>query len=308
MTKLNFMPRVLLLGAASAAVLLSACAMPVRPDGADTARAELTRLQNDSKLAVLAPVAIQEAEAAVAAAEVPTENTAAGLQAVYVAQGKVAIARAQAERRFAEDSVKNLGDQRNEIRLDARTREAEIAKAQAEAAAASAMQQQQAAIAAQGDAAKAQAEAERAKAEAERAKAETEDLKRQMLDLEAKATDRGMVMTLGDVLFSTGKSELKPGAMARLNKLAAFMLKYPDRAVVIEGHTDSTGSAALNMTLSQQRADSVKAYLISQSAPAASITAIGKSKDVPVADNTTAAGRQQNRRVEVIIANPPMKK
>lgn len=301
MTKLHFLSRASILGAASAAVLLAACAMPVRPDGADATRAELTALQNDSKLAVLAPVAIQEAETAVRAAETPTEDADAGKQAVYVAQSKVAIARAQAERRLAEDNVKNMGDQRNEIRLDARTREAEIAKAQAEAAAASAMQQQQAALAAQS-------EAERAKAEALKAKSETEDLKRQMLDLEAKATDRGMVMTLGDVLFATGKSDLKQGAMERLNKLASFMLKYADRAVVIEGHTDSTGSAALNMTLSQQRADSVKAYLISQSVPAASITAIGKGKDSPVADNASASGRQANRRVEVVIANPPTKK
>ncbi len=293
--------RSLLIGAASAAVLLAACSMPVRPDGADAARADLTRLQSDSKLAVLAPVAIQEAEEAVRAAEAPTEDTASGQQLVYVAQGKVAIARAQAERRLAEDNVKKLGEQRSEIRLDARTREAEIAKAQAEAAAASAMQQQQAAIAAQGDAAKAQAEAEKAKAEAE-------DLKRQMADLQAKATDRGMVMTLGDVLFSTGQADLKPGAMERLSKLAAFMLRFPNRAVVIEGHTDSVGSASLNQALSQRRADAVKAYLISQSVPAASVTTIGKGKDVPVADNTTASGRQQNRRVEIIIANPPMQR
>lgn len=301
MTKIQFIKRTVLLGAASAAVLLSACAMPVKPDGADAARADLTALQSDSKLAVLAPVAIQEAETAVRAAETPTEDAAAGQQAVYVAQGKVAIARAQAERRLAEDNVKSLGDQRNEIRLDARTREAEIAKAQAEAAATSAMQQQQAALAAQSD-------AERAKAEAEKAKAEAEDLKRQMTELEAKATDRGMVMTLGDVLFATGKADLKPGAMERLSKLAGFMLKYPDRAVVIEGHTDSVGSAASNQTLSERRADAVKAYLISQSVPASSVTTIGKGKDVPVAENTTATGRQQNRRVEIIIANAPMKK
>ncbi len=291
----------LCIGAASAAVLLSACAMPIKPDGADAARADLTRLQNDSKLAVLAPVAIQEAEAAVRLAETPTEDINAGQQAVYAAQSKVAIARAMAERRLAEDSVKNLGDQRNEIRLDARTREAEIAKAQAEAAALSAMQQQQAAQSAQQN-------AQAAMADAARSKAEAEDLKRQMLDLEARATDRGMVMTLGDVLFATGRSDLKPGAMERLNKLAAFMLKYPDRGVVIEGHTDSTGSVSTNMTLSQQRADAVKAHLISQSVPAASVTTVGKGKDVPVADNASATGRQQNRRVEIIIANVMAKK
>ena len=285
----NVFSRSALLGAASAVVLLAACSNPVKPDGVEAVRNDLSALQADPKLAVLAPVAIQEAEAAVRAAETPTEDVAAGQQAVYLAQGKVAVARAQAERRLAEDTVKSLGEQRGEIRLDARTREAELAKAQAEAAAASALQQQQAALS--------------ATAEANKAKAEAEDLKRQMLDLEAKATDRGLVMTLGDVLFSTGQADLKPGAAQRLNKLAAFMLKYPDRGVVIEGHTDSTGSAASNQTLSERRADAVKAYLVSQGVPATRVTTVGKGKDVPVADNTSASGRQQNRRVEIIIAN-----
>lgn len=285
----NVFSRTALLGAASAVVLLAACSNPVKPDGVEAVRADLAALQADPKLAVLAPVAIQEAEAAVRAAETPTDDVAAGQQAVYLAQGKVAVARAQAERRLAEDTMKSLGEQRGEIRLDARTREAEIAKAQAEAAAAAALLQQQAALS--------------ATAEANKAKAEAEDLKRQMLDLEAKATDRGMVMTLGDVLFSTGQADLKPGAAQRLDKLAAFMTKYPDRSVVIEGHTDSTGSAAVNQTLSERRADAVKAYLVSQSVPAVRVTTVGKGKDVPVADNTTASGRQQNRRVEIIIAN-----
>lgn len=294
--KFPFLSRSLLIGAASAAVLLSACATPIKPDGADSARAELTALQNDPKLATLAPVAIQEAELAVRAAEAPTENTTAGEQAVYLAKAKVAIARAQAERRFAEDNVKAVGDQRNAIRLDARTREAEIAKSQAELATASAMEQQQAAL-------KAQAAAQSAQADAARSKAEADDLKRQMLDLQAKATDRGMVMTLGDVLFSTGQADLKPGAAERLNKLAMFMVKYPDRNVVIEGHTDSTGSASANQLLSERRANAVKAYLVSQGVPGTSLTTVGKGKDVPVADNTSYTGRQQNRRVEIIIAN-----
>lgn len=285
----NVFTRTALLGAASAVVLLAACSNPVKPDGVDAVRADLSALQADPKLAVLAPVAIQEAETAVRAAETPTEDAAAGQQAVYLAQGKVAVARAQAERRLAEDTVKSLGEQRGEIRLDARTREAELAKAQAEAAAASALLQQQAALA--------------ATAEANQAKAEAEDLKRQMLELEAKATDRGLVMTLGDVLFSTGQADLKPGAAQRLNKLAAFMLKYPDRGVVIEGHTDSVGSAASNQALSERRANAVKAYLISQGVPAAGVTTIGKGKEAPVADNASASGRQQNRRVEIIIAN-----
>lgn len=120
--------------------------------------------------------------------------------------------------------------------------------------------------------------------------------------LNARETDRGMVVTLGDVLFETGKSDLKSGARSNLNRLAQFMNEYPDRTVKVEGHTDSTGSDAINRRLSQERADSVKNYLVSQGISGSRITTEGKSKDFPLADNSTAAGRQQNRRVEIIIS------
>ncbi|ROH88692.1 OmpA family protein [Stagnimonas aquatica] len=275
---------------AAAALLLAACgANPVKPEGADQVRAELTALQTNPDYASRAPVALQEAESAVRQAETPTADTAAGSQAVYVAERKVAIARAQAEKRLAEDQVRTLSDQRNAIRLDARTAEAEAAKSQAEQAIAIAQAQQQAALA--------------ARSEAEAAKAEAEELRRQMEDLQAKQTDRGLVMTLGDVLFATGKADLKAGSAERLNKLVAFLGKYPDRTVVIEGHTDSTGSEATNQRLSQQRAEAVRAYLLSQGVAANRVSAVGKGESLPVADNATAAGRQQNRRVEIVISN-----
>lgn len=274
---------------AAAFLGLAACAAgPVKPDGADQARAELTALQTNPDLASRAPVAIQEAEVAVRAAETPTSDTASGSQAVYVAQRKVAIARAQAEKRLAEDQVKQLSDQRNEIRLDARTAEANAAKSEAEQALAIAQMQQQAAA--------------RARAEAEAAKAQADELKRQMDELQARETDRGLVMTLGDVLFSTGKAELKAGSQDRLTKLVAFLGKYPDRTVIVEGHTDSVGSDETNQVLSQRRADAVRAYLLAQGVAANRVTAVGKGESLPVADNGNAAGRQQNRRVEIVIS------
>ncbi|MDP3857868.1 MAG: OmpA family protein [Stagnimonas sp.] len=282
---------------AAATLGLAACsAGPVKPDGADRVRAELTALQTNPQLATRAPVALQDAEAAVRAAEVPTEDSAAGSQRVYVADRKVAIARAQAERRLAEDQVKTLSEQRGEIRLDARTAEANTAKAEASVAKSEAeqalsiaqMQQRAAGV---------------ARAEAEAAKAQTEDLKRQMEDLQAKQTDRGLVMTLGDVLFATGKAELKAGSQERLGKLVAFLAKYPDRTVIIEGHTDSVGSDESNQSLSQRRADVVKAYLAAQGVGSNRVQTAGKGESLPVADNGDAAGRQQNRRVEIIISN-----
>lgn len=134
---------------------------------------------------------------------------------------------------------------------------------------------------------------------------EADSLRRQLAELNAKETDRGLVVTLGDVLFDTGKSELKSGATNNLNKLAAFLNKYPDRNVAIEGHTDNVGSDDYNLALSQRRADAVKSYLINQGVDAGRVSSTGKGESSPVAGNDSASGRQMNRRVEVVISNPP---
>ena len=115
-----------------------------------------------------------------------------------------------------------------------------------------------------------------------------------------------MVLTLGDVLFSTGRADLKVGATSNLNRLVTFLNRYPDRTVIIEGYTDSVGGADYNLGLSQRRADSVKSYLAEQGIGAMRLTASGKGLSNPVADNNSEGGRQQNRRVEVIIATPPL--
>lgn len=132
---------------------------------------------------------------------------------------------------------------------------------------------------------------------------EAEALRRQLAELNAKQTDRGLIVTLGDVLFETGKSDLKANAHANLSKLVAVLNQQPDRSLVIEGHTDSVGSEDFNQALSQRRADSVKAFLIGQGVAANRITAVGKGESSPVASNDTSQGRQLNRRVEIVIAN-----
>ena len=256
--------------------VLSACATPLTaPDGAETARSKLTQLQSNPQLANLAPVEIKEAEAAVLAAEEPRTDTAYARHLVLIANTKVEIARARAQSRLYEDQRQALSQQSERARLDARTREVDRARADATVA--------------RGD--------------ADAARLESEELQRQIAELNARETDRGLVVTLGDLLFATGRSELTGGAGANLNRLSTFLREYPDRTVYIEGHTDSVGSAESNYLLSQRRAESVRSYLVGQGIAPNRLTTAGLGQGSPVASNDTATGRQQNRRVEVIISN-----
>jgi outer membrane protein OmpA-like peptidoglycan-associated protein len=109
-------------------------------------------------------------------------------------------------------------------------------------------------------------------------------------------------VSLSDVLFDTGKSTLHPGAREKLAKISGIVLAYPDLRLAIEGNTDSVGSDAMNQTLSEQRADSVRDYLAQENIPTSSMTAQGFGKTQPVATNDTAEGRQQNRRVELVVS------
>jgi outer membrane protein OmpA-like peptidoglycan-associated protein len=273
-----------LIAAAVASVLLAACTTaPVKPDGAAEARVKLTQLQSDPNLASRAAVAIKDADAAVRAAEQPQADKELAAHRVYLADRKVDTAKALAETRFAEDQRAMITAQRDSARLDARTREADAAN---------------------GQVATARAEGAEQKVAADQARSGAAELQRQVEALQAKATDRGLVLTLGDVLFATGRADLKTGDTGNLNKLVAFLNKYPDRTVAIEGHTDSVGSEDYNQGLSERRANSVKSYLAGQGIGSVRLSALGKGQSDPVAGNDSATGRQQNRRVEVIISNP----
>jgi outer membrane protein OmpA-like peptidoglycan-associated protein len=289
----------MLIATTVASVLLAACAAaPLQPEGAADARSKLTQLQSDPELASRAPLAIKEAEAAVRAAEQPQADKELGAHRVYLADRKVETARAQAETRLAEDQRAALSAQRESARLEARTREADVAKGRVATARAESAEQKSAAE-------QARSEAEAAHVAATSSEQQAAELQRQIDVLRAKVTDRGLVLTLGDVLFTSGKADLKTGATGNLNKLVAFLNKYPDRIVTIEGYTDSVGTDEYNQALSQRRADSVRSYLVGQGIGAERLTAVGKGESDPVAGNDSATGRQQNRRVAVIIQNPP---
>ncbi len=142
-----------------------------------------------------------------------------------------------------------------------------------------------------------------AQMEAEQERAENARLRAELGQAQTRVTDRGVVLTLGDVLFEVGKSDLKAGAARSLDKLVAAMRRDPDMTVTIEGHTDSTGRHVANIELSKRRAHSVRSYLASRGVTTQRLKAAGLGPDYPVATNATAEGRQQNRRVELVVQN-----
>jgi len=225
---------------------------------------------------------------------------------------------------FAEDA-RALAAQRQEERRIASERDAAAARAKAEAEAkadeeakrqAELAAAKEAQMKAEADAAatKAKAEAdalkvkeEAAKADAERARKSAADLRAQLLEqfnriLETRDTPRGLVVNMGDVLFDFGKYDLRPEAREKLAKLSGIILGHPGLNLAIEGHTDNVGSDELNQKLSEKRAEAVRNYLVEQGLADNTVMSYGFGKTSPVADNGSAAGRQKNRRVEIVVS------
>ena len=203
------------------------------------------------------------------------------------------------------------------MRLAARTLEADTAQmnantAQMNAAAAQrdAMNSQRQSEAAQRQSSNAQQQAAVSQQQAVMAQQQAADaesrnraLEAQLRDLNARKTERGMVVTIGDVLFDTGRSELKAGGQHNIEKLSGFLKAYPQRKAMIEGYTDSVGSDSLNQALSTRRADAVRSALVNLGVGGERLTTQGFGELRPVAGNDTAGGRQQNRRVEVLLSD-----
>ena len=211
---------------------------------------------------------------------------------------------------FSEDA-RILAVQRQEEERIANEREAAAAKAKAEAETKAAAEAAEAQRKADAEAAEAKRKADAEIAAKEQAmqaaQREKQQLRARLLEqfnrvLPTTDTPRGLVVNMGDVLFDTGKSDLRSEAREALAKLTGIVLNYPSLKLNIEGHTDSTGSADLNQTLSEKRADAVRDYLIGQGLDARSLSALGFGMNNPVADNSTAEGRQKNRRVEIIVS------
>ena len=215
------------------------------------------------------------------------------------AEAEAAQAKALAQQQEAEKAAKLAAEQKAAAEAEAeKTRVAALAQQQeAEKAAQLAAEQK----------AEAEAEAERARKAAAQAESEKAALRAQLLKqlsmvLQTHDTVRGLIVNMSDVLFDTGSYTLRPGAREKLAKISGILLAYPGLKVAVEGHTDSVGGDEYNQRLSEERAGSVREYLVAQMVPAGSVTARGFGKTRPVTTNDTPEGRQQNRRVELVVS------
>jgi len=333
--------RILPLTLVVAAVLAGCSSLPANNSLLDEARADYSSAQSNPQVTSLAAGELRQAGDSLDRANSAwskDESKSKVDHLAYVAKQEVAIARETADQKAAELAVTNSTAERNAIRLEARTREAEAAQRsaqnsqlQAEASQRDARYSQRQSEASQRDArhSQRQSEASQRSAEVSQRQAEAQmqaanvaqlnaqdarlqaeasqsraiQLEAQLIALEAKKTDRGMVVTLGDVLFDTDEAQLKTGGVHNVRKLADFFNQYPQRNVMIEGFTDSTGSNSHNQSLSDRRADSVRTALLDMGMGSERITWRGYGESYPVASNDTAAGRQLNRRVEMVVSD-----
>jgi outer membrane protein OmpA-like peptidoglycan-associated protein len=253
----------------AAALALAACASTPQPNAAlETARASVRSAEADPNVAKYAALDLEAAKKDLDAAESAAmhHKDAEIAQPAYLATQTARLAQVRASAKADDARVAAGQVERDQIQLAARTREVQNAKMATNAAT----------------------------EQAARLQAEIDQLK-------ATPTDRGLVLTLGDVLFDTGKSELNSGASRKLDQLGQFLTEHPDRRVQIDGFTDSIGSDSYNQDLSQRRADAVKTALLTRGIDPSRIGTEGYGKAYPVANNNDSGGRQLNRRVEVVI-------
>ena len=297
----NFLPiGMKTLTAASLGVLLTACANNLTELAeVEEARQSWDELSANPNKDEYAPIAYDIAKEEVQKLERMIDDGAAEkfvFQQAYITNRKIDIAQANIREAMARDLIDSSDERRQLIVLKARERELQAAKRRAEELQVEVMQSK-----AEADAVRMEAMAQRE--QADEMKQRAMDLQNQVANLKAKETDRGLVLTLDNILFEVGNSELKPGASRTLDKIADFLSDQPDQSVIVEGFTDSTGSDDFNMQLSQERAASVRRYLVSQGIDRSQITARGYGEQYPVASNDTTVGRQQNRRVEIVLSD-----
>jgi outer membrane protein OmpA-like peptidoglycan-associated protein len=311
--KLFSSPLMLLIGVSVVGLLQFGCSPAVRENVLlDQARSAFAAAQADPDVQKNAPLELEKAKVDLEKAEKSLKEGAEIPEVehfAYLAKQRTAIARETTNVKLAEQSVDAASAERSAVLLKARTQEADQAMRLAET------KKREATIAGeQADAARLQAdasrlqagamtaEAQKARAEALAAEEQTRKLEAQIAELQATKSERGLVITLGDVLFDTNKSELRSGAQYTIDKLAAFLAEYPTRNVLIEGFTDSTGGVEYNQRLSERRAEAVRNALAAKGIDSRRLMTRGYGVEYPVAGNETAEGRQRNRRVEVIIS------
>jgi len=291
---------------AVAALIAGCSSTPKTTTQLEQARSDYMVAQANPNVATYAPLEMKQATQAMAQANVASNDRDSDDKInnlAYLAKQKIALTQEVTKRKMAEADVATAGKERDQLRLDARTNEANAAKLSAEKATLSAQQ-------AQSDAAKAQLAAQQSQLDAANAQRQTQDaqarnaqLEAQLAELAAKKTARGTVITLGDVLFGTDLSRLTPEGMRSAQKLADVLQQNPQRNVLIEGFADSTGAADYNQGLSERRATAVRTALLDMGVARERIDMRGYGEAYPVAANDSASNRQLNRRVEIVLSD-----
>lgn len=256
---------------ALAAVLAACASAPQRNDQLEQARAEVQTLSSDPLAQQAASGDVDAARASLNQADTAFQQKAPPEkvnQLAYLALRHAQAGEARISEARSRQEVARAQQDRDRILLQARERETQNAQTQAATA-----------------------------------QTELAGERQELADLQAKQTDRGLVLTLGDVLFDTGRATLKPGADRTIDRLAQALKDNANTRVMIEGHTDSVGSDEYNMALSERRAEAVADALRFRGVPADRYEVKGLGKDFPVASNDTQAGRQQNRRVEIVFSD-----
>jgi len=311
-------------------VLLSACvAAPKKNLALERVRDELDNLKSNTELAGYAPLALGEAERAVRNAELAAGDDLNRAYLVYMADRRIQLARTMAEQEQNEQTLDDLQEQHSAMLIKASQLEADQARLEAEQArllvattsedAQRAREEKEDALAKEAESARAAqlsaeeadqarrlaesraSEAEYARREAEIASQQIDSLTRQLENLQLRQTESGVVVTLGDVLFASGQTQLVEGGLSSLKEVVDLLQTEPDKKIRVEGHTDSLGDAETNLQLSEQRAQAVREALISLGVSADRVTALGMGEDFPIASNEDEAGRARNRRVDVIL-------
>ncbi len=267
---------VVILSVAIAAILSACSSAPPRNEALETARTIVPAVEQSSRAGVAA-MDISNARKSLEAANRIAAAKGKRADIEYEANNAVTSAQIANEKILtaqANEEIANGNAQRQAVLVQAREREARRSADQA-----SDSQRQ-------------------ADASAQRA----DSLEAQLADLKVQKTERGLVLTLGDVLFDTSQATLKPGAYGTLDRLAAALRDKPGRKVVIEGHTDNVGSDASNQALSERRAQAVQSALMQRDVARSQMTALGMGESSPIASNDSVDGRQSNRRVELIFS------
>ena len=269
--------------------ILAACStVPDRNSDLDLARGNFNAAQREEQVISLAPLELKQASDSLDKAQAAWNDgvpPATVSHLAYLAAQRTAIAQELASQRASKAIVAGAASERDQLRLAQRTAEADRAR-------------NQLAIAKQNSAEKSVALAQ-ADAAAQSSQARANALALELQELNAKKTDRGLVVTLGDVLFDTGQARLAPASTAALARLSGAMNRDTTLKAVIEGYTDSVGGTASNLDLSDRRARAVQTALLNAGVRPEQLSTQGFGEANPVADNSTAAGRQLNRRVEI---------